>query len=172
APELFMERVATLGIWERRAATELSPEKVRMLCYLQQVFSFMDSLCLCKYAFAPCRYYSFAEMVDLISAITGWEVSLWELMKVGERRLNMQRVFNLREGLSPEQDKLPERVYAQIDSGPNKGVAMSKQEVEEAKQAYFRMRDWDPTSGWPSSEKLVELDLGWLVQMKSSAKRG
>jgi len=170
APELFMERVATLGIWERREATDLGPEKVRMLCYLQQVFSFMDSLCLCKFAFAPCRYYSFAEMVDLVRAVTRWEVSLWELMKVGERRLNLQRVFNLREGIGPEQDRLPDRVYEPIGSGPNKGVKLSKQEVEAAKQAYYRMRDWDSTTGWPSQEKLEELDIGWLSQLKTSTK--
>jgi len=171
APELFMERVATLGVWKRREATDLGPEKVRMLCYLQQVFSFMDSVCLCKFAFAPCRYYSFAEMVDLIRAITGWEVSLWELMKVGERRLNLQRVFNLREGIGPEQDRLPDRVYEPITSGPNQGVKMSRQEVEEARQAYYRMRDWDQTTGWPSQEKLEELDIGWLSQLKTSTKQ-
>jgi aldehyde:ferredoxin oxidoreductase len=168
APELFMDRVATLGIWKRREATDLGPEKVRMLCYLQQVFSFMDSLCLCKFAFVPCRYYSFAEMVELIRAITGWEVSLWELMKVGERRLNLQRAFNLREGIGLEQDRLPDRVYEPIRSGPNKGVKMSRQEVEAAKQIYYRMRDWNSTTGWPSREKLEELDIGWLSRLTKS----
>ena len=171
APELFMARVATLGIWKRREAMDLGAEKVRMLCYLQQVFSFMDSLCLCKFAFAPCRYYSFAEMVDLVRAVTGWEVSLWELMKAGERRLNLQRVFNLREGIGPEQDRLPDRVYEPIGSGPNQGGKMSRQEVEAAKQAYYRMRAWDSTTGWPLQEKLEELDIGWLSQLKTSTKQ-
>jgi aldehyde:ferredoxin oxidoreductase len=164
APELFMERVKTLGILERREATDLGIEKVRMLCYLQQVFSFMDTLCLCKFAFAPCRYYSFAELIDLIRAVTGWEVSLWELMKVGERKLAMQRVFNLREGIGPEHDTLPERVYEAIESGPKKGIKMSRKEVEEAKKAYYKLRGWDAETGWPSPEKLFELDVGWLSE--------
>jgi aldehyde:ferredoxin oxidoreductase len=164
APQLFMDRVATLGIWERREATDLGAEKVRMLCYLQQVFSFMDSLCLCKFAFAPCRYYSFTEMVDLVSAVSGWETSLWDLQKLGERRLAMQRVFNLRQGVSPEEDRLPQRVYEPIESGPKKGVRMDRSRTEEAMRVYYRMRDWDPNTGWPSREKLVELGLGWLSE--------
>ena len=164
APQLFMDRVETLGIWDRRDATDLGPEKVRMLCYLQQVFSFMDSLCLCKFAFAPCRYYSFTEMVDLVSAISGWETSLWDLQKLGERRLAMQRVFNMREGLSPEDDCLPPRVYEPIETGPNQGVCMDRDVTEAAKRIYYRMRDWDPKTGWPSHEKLAELGLGWLQE--------
>jgi len=162
APELFMDRVETLGIWNRRDATDLGPEKVRMLCYLQQVFSFMDSLCLCKFAFAPCRYYSFTEMVDLVSAICGWETSLWDLQKLGERRLAMQRCFNVREGLGPDDDRLPQRVYEPIASGPNEGVCMHRNAVEEAKKTYYRIRDWDPETGLPSVTKLEELDVGWL----------
>ena len=165
APQLFMDRVKPLGIWKRRAATDLGPEKVRMLCYLQQVFSFMDSLCLCKFAFAPCRYYSFTEMVDLISAVSGWETSLWDLQKLGERRLAMQRVFNIREGLSPADDRLPPRVYEPIETGPNQGVRMDRDVTEAAKQTYYHMRDWDPQTGWPSQEKLAELGLGWLQEV-------
>lgn len=164
APQLFMDRVLPLGLWNRLAATDLSPAKIRMLCYLQQVFSFMDSLCLCKFAFAPCRYFSFTEMVELVSAICGWETSLWDLMKLGERRLAMQRCFNVREGLGPEADSLPPRVYEPIASGPNRGVRMDRGTVERAKATYYRMRDWDPQTGLPSDEKLVELDLAWLRQ--------
>jgi aldehyde:ferredoxin oxidoreductase len=126
------------------------------------VFSFMDSLCLCKFAFAPCRYYSFTEMVDLVSAISGWETSLWDLQKLGERRLAMQRCFNVREGLGPDEDRLPQRVYEPIASGPNEGVRMDPDTVEQAKKTYYRMRDWDPVTGLPSATKLVELDVGWL----------
>lgn len=163
APELFMERVATLGIRDRIEATGLTLKKVSMLCSLQQVFSFMDTLCLCKFAFAPCRYYSFSQLTDLVSAVSGWEVSLWELMKVGERCLAMQRVFNLQQGIGLEQDRLPERMHMPIESGLQKGVRLSKEEVDKAKHAYYELRAWDAETGWPSNEKLAELDLEWLI---------
>ncbi|MEA1964854.1 MAG: aldehyde ferredoxin oxidoreductase family protein [Candidatus Aerophobetes bacterium] len=164
APDIFLKRVKTLGILERKEATDLGYEKVRMLCYLQQVFSFMDVLCLCKFAFAPCRFYSFSEMVELIRAITGWEISLWELMKLGERRLNMMRVFNVREGLSPEEDRLPERVFNPIESGPKKGLSLSKADFNRSVEAYYKLRNWNLQTGLPAKEKMFELDLGWIVK--------
>jgi aldehyde:ferredoxin oxidoreductase len=164
APDIFLERVKTLGILERRKATDLGYEKIRMLCYLQQVFSFMDVLCLCKFAFAPCRFYSFSKMVEIIKAITGWEVSLWELMKLGERRLNMMRVFNIREGLSPKEDKLPERVFNPIESGPKKGLSLSRADFDYAVEVYYKLRGWDLLTGLPAKEKIFELDLGWLME--------
>ncbi len=39
---------------------------------------------------------------------------------------------------------------------------MDPDTVEEAKKTYYRMRDWDPATGFPSATKLVELDVGWL----------
>jgi aldehyde:ferredoxin oxidoreductase len=162
APELFMDRVQPLGIWERQDATDLGVEKLRMLCHLQQVFSFMDSLCLCKFAFAPCRYYSFTEMVELVSAISGWETSLWDLQKLGERRLAMQQCFNVREGLRPKDDSLPPRVFEPVEGGPNAGVRMDVQAVRGATELYYRMRDWDVRTGRPSDAKLTELGLPWL----------
>ncbi len=164
APELFLERVKTVGILERMDATDLSFKKVRMLSYLQQVFSFMDNLCLCKYAFAPCRYYSFTDMIDILSSVTGWEVSFWELMKAGERRLNMFQIFNLREGYNPLKNKMPERVFEPIFTGPKEGIGIKKEEFYEAGNFYHKLRNWDFRTGKPSSSKLIELDLGWLLE--------
>lgn len=164
APDFFLERVKTVGILERMNAVDLNFKKVRMLSYLQLVFSFMDNLCLCKFAFAPCRYYSFTDMVEILNSITGWEVSLWELMKAGERRLNMFQVLNLREGYNPSKDKMPERIFEPILAGPKKGVCIQKNEFYEASNFYYQLRNWDSKTGWPAPSKLIELDLEWLVK--------
>lgn len=165
APELFLERVNTLGLLERIESDDLSHKKVRMLCYLQQVFSFMDSLCLCKFAFSPCRYYTFSEMIEIISYITGWEVSLWELMKIGEKKLNMFQIYNILEGHSVEAEDMPDRVYEPIKTGPKKGNSLSRKDFKEAKDLYYNLRDWDNTTGRPSLDKLAELDLEWLIEL-------
>lgn len=165
APELFLERVKTLGLFDQVKADDLGFKKIRMLCYLQQVFSFMDSLCLCKFAFSPCRYYTFSDMVEIINCITGWEVSLWELMKVGERRLNMYQVFNLLEGYNITEENIPKRVYEPIASGPKKGSCISREDLNNAKNFYYLLRDWDRETGKPSFHKLEELDLGWLNKL-------
>ncbi len=50
-------------------------------------------------------------MVEMVKAATGWDTSLWELMKVGERATTMTRCFNLLCGWTPDDDTLPDRVF-------------------------------------------------------------
>ena len=56
------------------------------------------------------RTIKYGEIPEIVNAVTGWETTLWELMKAGERRLNMMRVFNIRSGIGAEEDKIPEKV--------------------------------------------------------------
>jgi aldehyde:ferredoxin oxidoreductase len=59
---------------------------------------------------------------EKIQSVTGWDVSLWELIKVGERRLNMMRAFNTREGFTREHDVLPPKLAQPKREGPSDGV--------------------------------------------------
>ena len=61
-----------------------------------------------KLIFVP---WNFAKIRDAVSAITGWPVTTWKLMKAAERGITMMRIFNLREGFTREDDKLPNRFY-------------------------------------------------------------
>ena len=158
ADQLFMDQISPLGLLERLDATDLSPQKLRMLRYLQPVFSFMDAGCFCIFAFAPVRFFKFREMVELLGAVTGWEVSLWELQKLGERRLNMFQVFNRREGISTGEDRLPDRCFEPIPSGPRQGLQLNKEQFEQAIQLYYQMMGWD-AEGNPTIATLTELGL-------------
>jgi len=163
APEVFVEQMKTLGLLQRCKTSGLDYQKIRMFCYLQFHFSFMDSLCLCVLAFAPVRTFKMSHLTDVASAVTGWELSLWEIMKLGERRVNMFRVFNGREGFTPEDDWLPERFFEPIKDGPRQGATYSRQELKEMRDLYYRLMNWDPKTGVPTEAKLIELDLSWLV---------
>jgi len=159
APELFLERSGTLGILERLETTDLGPRKVRMMRILEDVFSFMNSAGICKYAAAPCRYYTFSQLKKLAEAVTGWEVSLWELMQLGERRIALQKLFNVRAGIQPAVDTLPPRAFEAIKGGPQNGVRIDRGQFDKAKALYYEMRSWDPNSGLPTLAKLVELGI-------------
>lgn len=163
APEIFVEQVKALGLLQRCKTSGLDYQKIRMFCYLQYHFSFMDSLCLCVFAFAPVRAFKMAHLVDIANAVSGWELSLWEIMKLGERRINMFRVFNEREGFTPEDDWLPERFFEPIKDGPRQGATYSRQELREMRDLYYRLMNWDSKTGVPTEAKLIELDLAWLV---------
>jgi aldehyde:ferredoxin oxidoreductase len=168
APEIYLEQAKILGISERLDRTDSSLKKVRMFYYLQNQFSFMDSLCGCLFAFAPVRTIKMSWLTDLLSAITGWEIGLWELMKLGERGTTMSRIFNVREGFTSKDDKIPERFFKPIRTGPLKGARLKKKDLVQAVRSYYRMIGWNAKTGIPTREKLYELDIEWATQYLKS----
>jgi aldehyde:ferredoxin oxidoreductase len=102
--------------------------------------------------------------MQLVNGATGWNTSVFELMKVGERALALARVFNAREGYTAKDDIIPERLYKAFNSGPLKGKEIGKQTMHQALQTYYKMAGWDPERAIPTAEKLQELDLGWVVE--------
>jgi aldehyde:ferredoxin oxidoreductase len=141
----------------------LNGEKVHYAVVMQRLLSFIDSACMCKFAFGPAwQLFDLDQMVEAVRSITGWDVTLEELMQVGERRLNLLRGFNAREGVGAEADTVPPKLSIPLTGGATDGVAISEEAVAEAKALYYRMVGWDE-GGRPTQAKLVELGLDWLV---------
>jgi len=163
ADSFFADRVEPLGILEPLELSSIDHKKVRRFFYFQNVFGMVDTLTLCLFAFAPCRYFTFKELVDLVRAITGWEMSLWELIKLGERKVAMFRAFNLREGFTKEDDWLPERMFEGILTGPRKGQKLDKDKLRQAIDLYYEMVGWNE-DGVPTKGRLAELDLFWVAE--------
>jgi aldehyde:ferredoxin oxidoreductase len=85
-------------------------------------------------------------------------------MIVGERRLNMLRAFNAREGFTRGDDRLPEKFFQPLaGTGPTSGIALDKDHFEHEKDVYYKLAGWDNESGNPTRSKLVELGLEWLA---------
>jgi len=156
ADQLFMDKVSPLTVYERLELESLSEKKVRMFYLLQPVFSMLDAVCGCIFAFSPVRFFNFEHLVEIVNSATGWESSLFELVKIGEKRINMYKLFALREGI--EKDCLPPRFFEPIENGPKKGARLNKQELDNAIQLYYRLAGWNK-KGRPTFEKLLELDL-------------
>ena len=171
APDIFIEQMKSLGLLKRCKTSGMDHQKVRMFCYLQNHFSFMDSLCLCVFAFAPVRTFKMSHLVEIASAVTGGELSLWEMMKLGERRVNMFKAFNVREGFTTDDDWLPPRMFESIASGPRKGSSFLEDELREMRELYYKMQNWD-NEGRPTQAKLIELDLEWVAdELAKAGKR-
>ncbi|NMC11710.1 MAG: aldehyde ferredoxin oxidoreductase family protein, partial [Chloroflexi bacterium] len=141
---LYLNRLAQLDLKDPTAPGNLGPEKVRFGAYTQIFYSMLDTLELCQFVWGPAwTLYGPAETVEFVKAVTGWEVSLYELMKVGERRLNMLRVFNAREGFDRSDDKLPKKFFVPlVGTGPSAGVAIEKTEFEAALDTYYQIMGW------------------------------
>jgi aldehyde:ferredoxin oxidoreductase len=127
------------------------------------MISCIDSVCVCKFTFGPAwQLYGPSQLVDAVRAVTGWNVSLWELMKVGERRLNLLRAFNARDGVGGEADTMPSKLTIPLQGGATDGVAVTAEEMETAKALYYQMVGWDE-DGRPTRAKLEELAVGWVA---------
>ncbi len=98
---------------------------------------------------------------SLIEAVTGLEFTPEEIERVGERMNNLARLFNAREGMSREDDSLPERILSEpIKEGLSKGNYISKDDLNLMLDEYYTARGWDIKTGMPTREKLEELGLG------------
>jgi len=149
-----------LGVLEGLPSCDLGPGKVRMFAYQQHWNSFGNCAGLC--VFLP---YSYNQQAEIVQAITGWDVTTWELMKVGERGTTMARAFNVREGFTKADDNFPKRMHEAFTSGPLEGVAVGEDRLEEAKSVYYDMMGWDRETGVPTRGKLQELDIEWVADL-------
>ena len=155
--------VAPLGILEPLGVNDMGPRKVRLFVYMSHLWSFYNCGSVCNFAFVPRSITTLNELVELVKGISGWETSLWELMKVGERAINMARAFNVREGFTRKDDALPERFFQPLEGeGPLKGFHLDRKVFQEALDLYYGMMNWDPQKASPTRAKLIELDIDWV----------
>jgi len=147
--------LAPLGIIEPIPADELSPRKVRVVYYAGLGRQLSNHLGLCIFI-----RYSMAQIRDVLSAITGWKTSSWELMKTAERGMTLMRVFNLREGFTSADDRLPARFATPQPTGGLAGVTVDMEELAQAQKLYYAMLGWDE-EGVPTKARLAELGIEW-----------
>ncbi len=158
-----MQGSNTLVILERIPMDYLGPKKVRNYKALSNCWSATDTLCVCIFAAPPTRSMTLEEMGSLLGAITGWESSSYEVMAFGERRINLTKIYNIREGIKPEADTLPERFFTDpITVGRWKNHSIDKVKFNEMIQTYYSMMGWN-NQGVPRYATLLENHLEWVV---------
>ena len=153
-----------LGLSEPVSRLELSPGKVRAYYYASNWWTMCSSVGICILAAAPVDILGITQVTSLVRALTGWDTSLWELMKVAERGKALARVVNCREGFTPKDDVLPARLHEAFSDGPLKGVRVEPDTFTKARRLYYQMEGWDPETGWPTFAKLAELGIEWAAK--------
>jgi len=151
--------LGVLGLIEPLDPLTLDARKVRAFYVTQQVWSAYNSVGMCDFVGAPLNAMQLQPMIDYVNAVTGWNMSLYELMKVGERNNTLARMFNVREGFTPEDDVLPQRLHEGIGNGALKGEKVDPDEFFAARRTYYEMAGWDPHTGRPTVAKLAELGI-------------
>jgi aldehyde:ferredoxin oxidoreductase len=117
-----------------------------------------DSLVLCRFTsergFGLFVSDTYAAM---LRAVTGWDLTTEELERAGERIVNLERVFNVREGARRGDDVLPWRVmHEPIPDGPSAGMSCPPDELDAMLDEYYRLRGWD-ADGVPTPGRLAAL---------------
>ncbi len=122
---------------------------------VQDWFCIIDSCGMCNFMFFLAMNEDHAR--SLIETATGIDMGGNKgLMKTGERIFNLERLFNLKAGLTAEDDTLPRRMLEEpMPEGPAKGIAVH---LREMLPEYYRVRGWSP-QGVPTQRKLEELGL-------------
>jgi aldehyde:ferredoxin oxidoreductase len=157
------ESAKGLGILDCGEVGSTGLDKVRMTVYSQYYYSLLDALCLCMFCWNPGSLFNYKELEDLMRCTTGWDCTMWELMKVGERRVNMMRRLNARRGFIRRDDRLPEKLSEPLPDGPAKGKRVDPDAFAGMLDRYYELMGWDPATGNPTRGKLLELGLGWTV---------
>lgn len=163
----YPARMAMLGLTEAQPNRVMNEEKVRFALRTQWLYSALDTFNMCQFVFGPAWHlYGPDQMAAAVQNITGWDATVDDLLRVGERRLNLLRAFNAREGIGREQDTLPKKLFQPRKGGKSDGIALDiETDLEWAKERYYALSGWDVATGAPTRAKLETLDLAWVADM-------
>jgi aldehyde:ferredoxin oxidoreductase len=148
-PELKIEQ------FERYAYTGKGPMSATASSYLQAGAS--AGLCL-----MPLMFFGNFPFVDFLNAVTGWQLSVAEVLKAGRRIQTLRQSFNVREGVLPADVKLPGRMSGRPPhkEGPVAGVTLN---IDSLAKEYRQAMDWNSENGRPDEAALQKLGLDRLV---------
>ena len=149
-----------LGLPGPVPADDIGPRKVAIFRFTQLKQILLDSLVLCL--FLP---YTLEQITGLVTAVTGWDTSEMELMRIAERTLTTARLFNVREGFTAADDILPQRFFMPKTDGALADRPLDAAKFEKAKSYYYTLMGWDARTGIPAPEKLEELGIEWVAEV-------
>ena len=135
-----------------------NPDEAKVVKDLEDALTVFDAAGCCKFMGMSLDA---QEWSDIIKTLTGWEFGVEEFRKTGERIYNLERAYNVREGLTRKDDTLPKRLLEEpLPEGPAEGHVNN---LEIYLDPYYEFRGWDKTTGKPSPAKLRELGLEELT---------
>ena len=148
-----LNRMRSFDDFEPMKLDDLSPKKVKLFTYHTNWQHLMDCLVMCR--FLP---YNVEQIVTLVQGMINCNVDKWELLRVGERAATLSRLYNIREGIGKDQDRLPDRFFTPMTGGPLSGVTIDRNAFQIAMDQYYKLMGWD-NHGRPTKNKMKSLSL-------------
>jgi aldehyde:ferredoxin oxidoreductase len=105
-------------------------------------------------------------VVEYLNAVTGWDLSADEYLKIGERILNLRKAFNVREGVKTDDQSIHPRALGKppLSKGPLKNITI---DMETLQKKYCEIVGWEYPSGNPTAAKMEELNIASLFRTKT-----
>lgn len=144
--------VPEIGITKQTDRFE-SKGKAFMVKKMQDFMEVFDLLVTCKYAASAGLGVS--QIVMFLELVTGKNMSVSDLMKIGERSFNLKRVLNCNWSVSSKDDKLPRRLLEPLQNGGTYGHVP---DMDLMLKEYYELRGWN-ADGRPSESTLRELEI-------------
>jgi aldehyde:ferredoxin oxidoreductase len=140
--------------------------KPRMVMWQELCYMTADSLGICKYhtVFLSPNHPAFKEFCRLIELNTGLEFSEMDLWNCANRCYTIERLFNMREGMTRTDDWLPERYFDEptpLGMPAVRGKCIDRDKFKSLVDEYYRLHEWDQ-EGFPTSALLKRLDISDL----------
>jgi len=131
--------------------------KGKLVSYFEDWNAVIDALEPCKNIMQNMEILTFDRASQVIEATTGLRISPAEVRRVGERIVNIERAFNVREGIRRRDDSLPRRFREEtLKEGASKGTVFDQEPMLDE---YYTEREWDLSTGIPTRDVLVRLNL-------------
>jgi aldehyde:ferredoxin oxidoreductase len=161
--EIFdLPEEVTTGIYGRKIDPEVTSydKKEDMVYFHENIYAIVDSLGLCKFV---CHGFNSPHLIDynhfseLVYLSTGLRFDPEELVEIAKRIVDMERLINIREGITRQDDTLPRRYFEEgVPLKGYKGQKIDREKFEKMLSAYYRSRGWNE-GGNPGEKRGKEL---------------
>ncbi|MBI5878661.1 MAG: aldehyde ferredoxin oxidoreductase family protein [Chloroflexi bacterium] len=156
-------RLHMLGLDNPQDKFVLNQEKVRFASRTMNLYGVLNSACLCNFVFGGSwQLYGPEEMLNVINMSAGWNMTMDEMMTVGERRQLMMRAFNSRDGLKRADDALPTKMFKPLTGGKSDGIALTEAEFDASVEYFYNENGYDDR-GIPTRSRFESVGLGWVA---------
>lgn len=146
---------------EKFANALLTDKRAEIVRWHEDCYAVSDSLGLCTFCTLGNGYLITPEiMSNYFTTLTGIKISESELMKIGRKIINIEKAFNVREGLNRSDDIPPKRFFNEpIQSGPFKGRKLNINDFNKMLDDYYQLHGWSVKDGYPTFKTLETLGL-------------
>ncbi len=141
-----------------------TPEgKAKLMKFKYDSMTFLEALPSCMYMSRGRLAIDFRPWVRALRSCTGVDFTLEEAMRAGERIVNLERAFIVREGFRREHDSIPRRMKEEPVPSQYYGP-LKVEDFNMMLDEYYELRGWDKKTAIPTKRKLEQLGLKYVVE--------